>query len=113
MKTSATPVSSIWGNACARCAAGQYWRLENLKSFDEFLERRICSQGGRLTTRCRSTSNCCRRSERAQRMWAHPRGSELAKSPVSQGERLKVQPGGTRPRQLPKEEFKRGSGKGV
>jgi hypothetical protein len=30
--------------------AGQYWRLEEMNSFDEFLERRFPDRGGRLIT---------------------------------------------------------------
>ena len=30
-----------WGRYLCEVRAGQYWRMENLKSFDEFLERRF------------------------------------------------------------------------
>ena len=52
------------GRYLCEVRAGQYWRLEMLKSFDEFLARRSRSPGGRLTTSCRSTSTCRRRPER-------------------------------------------------
>src|SRR5438876_6216940 len=35
----------VCGTRVARCGWGQYWRLENLKSFDEFLSDRIRSNG--------------------------------------------------------------------
>ena len=44
------------GRYLCQVRAGQYWRLEKLKSFDEFLERRFRSPGARLTTSCRSMS---------------------------------------------------------
>ena len=42
------------GRYLCEVRAGQYWRLENLKSFDEFL----ASRGARLITSCPFTSIC-------------------------------------------------------
>ncbi len=52
------------GRYLCEVRAGQYWRLEKLRSFDEFLARRFPSRGGRPTTSCRSMSICHRRPER-------------------------------------------------
>jgi hypothetical protein len=38
------------GKYLCEVRAGQYWRLENLKSFDEFLERDFRSPGEKPTT---------------------------------------------------------------
>lgn len=38
------------GRCLCEVRAGQYWRLANLKSFDEFLERRSRNRGGRRIT---------------------------------------------------------------
>ena len=35
-----TSVSSIWAAISVKFRAGQYWRLDNLRSFDEFLEKK-------------------------------------------------------------------------
>ncbi len=46
------------GRYLCEVRAGQYWRLEKLKSFDEFLERRFRNRGARLITSCPSTNTC-------------------------------------------------------
>ena len=38
------------GRYLCEVRAGQYWRVEVLKSFDDFLERRFLDRGGRPTT---------------------------------------------------------------
>ena len=38
------------GRYLCEVRAGQYWRLENLKSFDDFLARRFPDPGARLIT---------------------------------------------------------------
>jgi hypothetical protein len=38
------------GRYLCEVRAGQYWRLENLKSFDEFLERRFPNHEEKLIT---------------------------------------------------------------
>ena len=40
------------GKCLCEIRAGQYWRLENLKSFDEFLERRFPDPDGKPITSC-------------------------------------------------------------
>jgi hypothetical protein len=45
------------GRYLCEVRAGQYWRLENLKSFDEFLERRFPESRRKATTRCQYTNN--------------------------------------------------------
>jgi len=49
------------GKYLCEVRTGQYWRLENLTSFDEFLERRFPEPRRKATTSCRSTNNCHRR----------------------------------------------------
>src|SRR2546421_4873639 len=53
--------------------AGQYWRLENLKSFDEFLGRRFPESRHRLITSCPSTSICRRKPGASSRRLAGAR----------------------------------------
>ena len=38
------------GEYLCEVRAGQYWKLEKLNSFDEFLEKRFPDRGGRRTT---------------------------------------------------------------
>ena len=38
------------GNYLCEVRAGQYWRMDNLRSFDEFLERKSRTPAGRRTT---------------------------------------------------------------
>ena len=38
------------GRYLCEVRVGQYWRLENLRSFDEFLERRFPESGEKRTT---------------------------------------------------------------
>jgi len=45
------------GRYLCEVRAWQYWRLENLKSFDDFLERRF-PESRRKATRCLSTNIC-------------------------------------------------------
>ena len=52
------------GRYLCEVRAGQYWRLENLKSFDEFLEHRSPESRRKATTLCRSTNICRCRSGR-------------------------------------------------
>ena len=52
------------GRYLCEVRAGQYWRVENVKSFDEFLEDDFRSRGVRLITSCPSMSICHRRRGR-------------------------------------------------
>ena len=49
------------GRYLCEVRAGQYWRVENLNSFDEFLENGFPNREGRRITSCPSTSICRRR----------------------------------------------------
>jgi hypothetical protein len=62
------------GRYLCEVRAGQYWRLENLKSFDEFLERRFPESGRRRTTRCRSTGTCHYSQGETRKRWVGRRG---------------------------------------
>ncbi len=50
------------GRYLCEVRAGQYWRLENLKSFDEFLQDVFPIRAAPLTTLCPSTNTCRPRS---------------------------------------------------
>jgi hypothetical protein len=47
------------GRYLCEVRAGQYWRLENLKSFDEFLERRFPESRRKAITECPFMSTLC------------------------------------------------------
>ena len=62
------------GRYLCEVRAGQYWRLEKLKSFDEFLARRFPESSGKRTTSCPFMSTCRHRRGRTCRKWAGRRG---------------------------------------
>jgi len=95
------------GKYLCEVRAGQYWRLENLKSFDEFLERRfpesrrkayyLMSIHERLPPQVRK--------ELKQVGWT--KGLELAKLARHQGQRFESATWLHKARQMPKAEFQR------
>ena len=61
------------GKYLSEIRAGQYWRLENLKSFDEFLGTASLNRDIRLITSCPSTSICRRKPGASSRRLAGAR----------------------------------------
>jgi hypothetical protein len=95
------------GKCLCEVRAGQYWRLENLKSFDEYLERRF-PESRRKAYYLMSIHEHLPpqvRKELKEVGWA--KGLELAKLARKQGQRFKSATWLHRARSLPKEEFKR------
>ena len=96
------------GEYLCEVRAKQYWRLENLKSFDEFLEKRFAESRRKAyylmaihehLTRIPKPRASKGGLEQRRRSWSRWRAG-MEKSSI-------VQPGCTRPKELPKEEFKR------
>src|SRR6202007_558015 len=86
--------------------AGQYWGLENLKSFDEFLERRF-PESRRKAYYLMSIHEHLppqARKDLKQDGWAQ--GLELAKVPRSEGQDFDCATWLHKAREMPKEEFK-------
>ncbi len=95
------------GKCLCEVRAGQYWRLENLKSFDEFLERRF-PESRRKAYYLMSIHEHLPpqvRKDLKEVGWA--KGVELAKLARKQGQRFESATWLHRARQMPKEEFKR------
>ncbi len=95
------------GKYLCEVRAGQYWRLERLKSFDEFLERRF-PESRRKAYYLMSIHEHLPpqvRKDLKQVGWA--KGVELAKLARKQGQRFESATWLHKARQLPKEEFKR------
>ena len=51
------------GRHLCEIRAGQYWRLEKLKSFDQFLEKRFPESRRKAITSCPSMSTCQNRPD--------------------------------------------------
>jgi hypothetical protein len=95
------------GKCLCEVRAGQYWRLENLKSFDEYLERRF-PESRREAYYLMSIHEHLPpqvRKELKEVGWA--KGLELAKLARKQGQQFKSATWLHRARSLPKDEFKR------
>ena len=95
------------GKYLCEVRAGQYWRLENLKSFDEFLERRF-PESRRKAYYLMSIHEQLPpqvRKELKQVGWT--KGVELAKLARKQGQRFESATWLHKARQMPKAEFKR------
>ena len=95
------------GKYLCEVRAGQYWRLENLKSFDEFLERRF-PESRRKAYYLMSIHEQLPpqvRKELKQVGWT--KGLELAKLARQQGQRFESATWLHKARQMPKAEFQR------
>ena len=95
------------GKYLCEVRAGQYWRLEKLKSFDDFLERRF-PESRRKAYYLMSIHEQLPpqvRKELKQVGWA--KGLELAKLARQQGERFESATWLHKARQMPKAEFQR------
>src|SRR5437870_9236053 len=95
------------GRYLCEVRAGQYWRLENLKSFDEFLERR-CPESRRKAYYLMSIHEHLPpqvRRELKQVGWT--KGLELAKVARRDGQKFDCATWLHKAREMPKEEFKR------
>src|SRR5437870_379265 len=95
------------GRYLCEVRAGQYWRVENLKSFDEFLERRF-PESRRKAYYLMSIHEHLppqARSELKQVGWT--KGLELAKLARRDGQHFESATWLHKARTMPKEEFKR------
>jgi len=95
------------GRYLCEVRAGQYWRLERLKSFDEFLEKRFPESRRKAYYLMAIHERLPRipKAELKQVGWA--KASELAKVARRDGQRFESATWLHRAQELPKEEFKR------
>jgi hypothetical protein len=95
------------GRYLCEVRAGQYWRLENLNSFDEFLERRFpeSRRQGVLLDVIHENLPPQVRKEMKQVGWT--KGRELAKLARAENQNFNCAPWVRKARTMPREEFKR------
>jgi hypothetical protein len=90
-----------------RYGAGQYWRLENLKSFDEFLERRFPESRRKAYYLMSIHENLPPQVKRELKAIGWTKGRELAKLARRDGQRFDCATWLHKAREMPKEEFRR------
>ncbi|MGE5733962.1 MAG: hypothetical protein ACM34E_02625 [Acidobacteriota bacterium] len=95
------------GRYLCEVRAGQYWRLENLKSFDEFLERRFPESRRKAYYLMSIHENLppLVRKELKQVGWT--KGKELAKLARAEGQHFDCAPWMHKARTMPREDFRR------
>ena len=95
------------GRYLCEVRAGQYWRLENLKSFDEFLERRFPESRRKAYYLMSIHEHLPRPVRRELKQVGWTKAAELAKVARSEGQEFDCATWMHKARSLPKEEFKR------
>ena len=95
------------GKYLCEVRGGQYWRLENLHSFDEFLERRF-PESRRKAFYLMSVYECVPRQVRRElREIGWTKGRELARLARAEGQHFDCAPWVHKARITPREEFQR------
>jgi len=95
------------GEYLCEVRAGQYWRLENLKSFDEFLEKRFPESRRKAYYLMAIHENLTRVPKQQLREIGWTKARELAKVARREGQRFESAPWVHKAQELPKEDFKR------
>jgi hypothetical protein len=95
------------GRYLCEVRAGQYWRLERMKSFDEFLERRFPDSRRKAYYLMAIHENLTRVPKQQLREIGWTKARELAKVARREGERFESAPWVHKAQALPKEEFQR------
>ncbi len=95
------------GRYLCEVRAGQYWRLENLKSFDEFLEQRFPESRRKAYYLMSIHEHLPPLVRRELKEVGWTKGLELAKLARAEGQRFDCATWLHKARAMPKEEFKR------
>jgi hypothetical protein len=95
------------GRYLCEVRAGQYWRLENLKSFDEFLERRFPESRRKAYYLMSIHEHLPPQAKRDLKEIGWTKGRELAKLARAEGQRFDCAPWVHKARSMPREEFTR------
>jgi hypothetical protein len=95
------------GRYLCEVRAGQYWRVENVKSFDEFLERRFPESRRKAYYLMSIHEHLPPQARRELKEVGWTKGLELAKLARHQGQRFESATWLHRARQMPKAEFQR------
>jgi hypothetical protein len=95
------------GRYLCEVRAGQYWRLENLKSFDEFLERRFPESRRKAYYLMSIHEHLPPEVKRELKELGWTKGRELAKLARAEGQRFICAPWVHKARSMTREEFQR------
>jgi hypothetical protein len=95
------------GRYLCEVRAGQYWRLENLNSFDEFLERRFPESRRKAYYLMSIHENLPPQVRKELKQVGWTKARELAKLARAEGQRFDCAPWVHKARMMPREEFKR------
>jgi hypothetical protein len=95
------------GRYLCEVRAGQYWRLENLNSFDEFLERRFPESRRKAYYLMSIHENLSPQVRKELKQVGWTKGRELAKLARAEGHSFDCAPWVHKARTMPREEFKR------
>ena len=90
------------GRYLCEVRSGQYWRLENLNSFDDFLEKRFPESRRKAYYLMSIHEHVPRQVRKDLKDVGWTKGLELAKLARKQGQQFEVQPGCTRPDTCPR-----------
>jgi hypothetical protein len=95
------------GRYLCEVRAGQYWRVENLKSFDEFLEKKFPESRRKAYYLMAIHEQLPRQIHRDLRQVGWTKAAELAKVARKDGQRFDCATWMHKAQEMPKEEFKR------
>ena len=95
------------GRYLCEVRAGQYWRIDKMKSFDEFLEKRFPDSRRKAYYLMAIHENLTRVPKQQLREIGWSKATELAKVARREGERFESATWVHKAQELPKEEFKR------
>jgi hypothetical protein len=95
------------GRYLCEVRAGQYWRLEKMKSFDDFLEKRFPDSRRKAYYLMAIHENLTRVPKQQLREIGWTKARELAKVARREGQQFESAPWVHKAQELPKEEFKR------
>jgi hypothetical protein len=95
------------GHYLCETRAGQYWRVDNLKSFDEFLEKKFPESRRKAYYLMAIHEQLPRQTHRDLRQVGWTKAAELAKVARRDGQKFDCATWLHKAQELPKEEFKR------
>jgi predicted MPP superfamily phosphohydrolase len=95
------------GRYLCEVRAGQYWRLEKLRSFDEFLEKRFLESRRKAYYLMSIHEHLPKQARHQLKQVGWTKATELVKVARSEGQRFDCATWVHKARSLPKEEFKR------
>ena len=95
------------GRYLCEVRAGQYWRLEKMKSFDDFLEKRFPDSRRKAYYLMAIHENLTRVRKQQLRKIGWTKARELAKVARRKGQRFESAPWVHKAQELPREEFRR------